>query len=149
MLPLSHPHFTTRHLLCCPWYRFLLTPTLLTTSLDESLYNYDCWWAMTQMCTWCHYMNIKVIHRQTGVEGPSAADSSHSEHCWHLHLVRVLGFICGFILYTDQMIRSRLSKNSYPQSASALFISQWTLTKNPFMKKMHTQNRNQVNKLKM
>lgn len=84
------------HLLYCPWYQFLLTPTLLTTSLNESLYNYDCWWAMTQMCTGCHYMNIKVIHRQAWLAGPSAADPSHSKHCWRLHLGRVPAFICGF-----------------------------------------------------
>lgn len=50
------------------WYQFLLTVALLTTSLSESLYNYDCWWPMTQTWRGCHYTNIKVIHREAGME---------------------------------------------------------------------------------
>lgn len=53
------------------WYQFLLT--LLTTSFNESLYNYDCWWPVTQTWRGCHYMNIKVIHRDVGVEDQSVA----------------------------------------------------------------------------
>lgn len=53
------------------WYQFLLT--LLTTSFNESLYNYDCWWPVTQTWRGCHYMNIKVIHRDVGVEDLTVA----------------------------------------------------------------------------
>lgn len=53
------------------WYQFLLTVALLTTSVNESLYNYDCWWPMTQTWRGCHYMNIKVIHRDAGPGCPN------------------------------------------------------------------------------
>lgn len=55
-----------RPILFC-WYQFLLTVALLTTSLNESLYNYDCWWPMTQTWRGCHYVNIKMIHRDAGM----------------------------------------------------------------------------------
>lgn len=74
------------------WYQFLLTVALLTTSLNESLYNYDCWWPMTQTWRGCHYMNIKVIQRDAGMEDQGAAVLP--PHLWCLHLKQ------GPILYS-------------------------------------------------
>lgn len=54
-------------------HRFLLTVALLTTSVNESVYNYDCWWPMTQTWRVCHYVNIKVMHRDAGMEGRAVA----------------------------------------------------------------------------
>ena len=66
------------------WYQFLLTVELLTTSFNESLYNYDCWWPMTQTWRGCHYMNIKVIHRDAEMENKSAATFPPLFWCLHL-----------------------------------------------------------------
>lgn len=88
----AYSKFCQEHSFTCHWlliysldgpilflpYQFLLTVALLTTSFNESLYNYDCWWPMTQTWRGCHYMNIKVIHRDVGVEDRSvAAPSPH------------------------------------------------------------------------
>lgn len=88
----AYSKFCQEHSFTCHWlliysldgpilflsYQFLLTVALLTTSFNESLYNYDCWWPMTQTWRGCHYMNIKVIHRDVGVEDWSvAAPSPH------------------------------------------------------------------------
>lgn len=54
-------------------HQFLLTVALLTTSVNESVYNYDCWWPMTQTWRVCHYVNIKVMHRDAGMEGRAVA----------------------------------------------------------------------------
>lgn len=75
------------------WYQFLLTVALLTTSVNESLYNYDCWWPMTQTWRGCHYMNIKVIHRDAGMEDQGAATLPP---LWCLHLKQGL-ILYGFI----------------------------------------------------
>lgn len=76
------------------WYQFLLTVALLTTSVNESLYNYDCWWPMTQTWRGCHYMNIKVIHRDAGMEDQGAAALPPLHWCLHLKQGPILyGFI--------------------------------------------------------
>lgn len=74
-------------------YQFLLTVALLTTSFNESLYNYDCWWSMTQTWRGCHYMNIKVIHRDAEMEDQSAA---LPPLLWSLHLKQD-SILYGFI----------------------------------------------------
>lgn len=77
------------------WYQFLLTVALLTTSVNESLYNYDCWWPMTQTWRGCHYMNIKVIHRDAGMED-QVAETLPPLLLWRLHLKQGL-LLYGFI----------------------------------------------------
>lgn len=95
----AYSKFCQEHSFTCHWlliysldgpilflpYQFLLTVALLTTSFNESLYNYDCWWPMTQTWRGCHYMNIKVIHRDVGVEDRSVAAPS-PDLLWSLNL---------------------------------------------------------------